>query len=112
MSRDAWTAATIAGRRRLAFRDLGDVGSVSTIWLGLDLGFSWPAGGPPVIFETMIFGGPLDGYCERWTTEAEARAGHRAFVRLLRGPGRPRRQRPGPRPARIRRPALIHNGRR
>jgi hypothetical protein len=32
---------------------------VSTVFLGLD--HSWNVG-PPVLFETMIFGGELDGY--------------------------------------------------
>ena len=58
---------------------------VSTIWLGLDHSFGE---GPPVIFETMIFAPKdehaeedaerdgLDGYQWRYSTEAEAFAGH------------------------------------
>lgn len=62
---------------------------VSTVWLGLDHGFGRP--GPPVIFETMVFGDttatsslgePLDRV--RYATEAEARAGHAAMVLLVR----------------------------
>ena len=34
---------------------------VSTVWLGLDHRFDE---GPPLIFETMIFGGPHDQYCD------------------------------------------------
>jgi hypothetical protein len=49
---------------------------VSTVWLGLDHSFG---SGPPLIFETMVFPskdemGDLD--CERYSTEAEALAGH------------------------------------
>jgi len=49
---------------------------VSTVWLGLDHSFG---SGPPLIFETMVFQnrsdmGDLD--CERYSTEAEAIAGH------------------------------------
>jgi hypothetical protein len=46
---------------------------VSTVWLGMDMGY---AGGEPLIFETMIFGGEHDQYQWRWSTEVEARAAH------------------------------------
>jgi hypothetical protein len=48
-------------------------GHVSTVFLGLD--HNW-FGSPPLLFETMIFGGPEDGYCERYSTWDEADAGH------------------------------------
>lgn len=49
---------------------------VSTVWLGLDHNFSET--GPPLIFETMIFGrgGSDIEYCERYPTEEAALAGH------------------------------------
>lgn len=51
---------------------------VSTVWLGLDHGFG---SGAPLIFETMVFaGGDDDSDCERYSTEAEARAGHAQLV--------------------------------
>ena len=46
---------------------------VSTMWLGLDHSFD---DGPPLIFKTMISGGWLDGEMVRYSTEADARAGH------------------------------------
>lgn len=46
---------------------------VSTVHLVLN--HSWQPG-PPVIFETMVFGGPLDDYCERYSTAEAALAGH------------------------------------
>lgn len=55
---------------------VGEV-TVSTVWLGLDHSF---VSGPPVIFETMLFGGAQDGECERYSTEAEAIAGHQRWV--------------------------------
>jgi hypothetical protein len=94
IDRDTWAALTEAGRRRLLLADLGGRGRVSTIWLGLDLGSGW---GPPELFETLVMGGPWDGFCLRYATRAAAEAGHRAAVRQLRT---------GPRP----RP-LLHNGR-
>lgn len=57
---------------------------VSTVWLGLD--HQWQPGGPPLIFETMVF--PPWDYSElfvaRYSTEAEARGGHRLAVVLAR----------------------------
>ncbi len=52
-------------------------GRVSTVFLGLDHSFG---SGPPLLFETMIFGGPEDGYCDRYTTWAEAEVGHAKAV--------------------------------
>lgn len=56
-------------------------GTVSTVWLGRDHRFG--GDGPPIIFETLVFGGPLDGEMDRYCTEAEATAGHRAMVDRL-----------------------------
>jgi hypothetical protein len=57
---------------------------VSTIWLGLDHGFGFVANQPPLIFETMIFGGDHDSDQWRFYTETEARAHHKMIVRELR----------------------------
>lgn len=51
---------------------------VSTVFLGLDHNFGGK--GPPVLFETMVFGGPLDEEQERYCTREEALAGHAAMV--------------------------------
>lgn len=55
--------------------------SVSTVWLGLDHD---PFGGAPQIFETLVFGGGLDGECRRYPDEDQARSGHREMVTLVR----------------------------
>lgn len=47
---------------------------ISTVWLGIDHSFGF---GKPLIFETMIFGGPADQYQDRYSTLAEAEAGHK-----------------------------------
>ncbi len=53
---------------------------VSTVFLGLD--HNWD-GGPPVLFETMIFGGEHDEeYQERCCTWAEAEDMHKAAVKV------------------------------
>ena len=49
--------------------------TVSTVFLGLDHNF---AGTMPVLWETMVFGGPDDQYQERYRSHAEALAGHEA----------------------------------
>jgi hypothetical protein len=61
--------------------------TVSTVFLGLDHNFS--GRGPPLVFETMILGGPHDGAQRRYATYDEAEAGHRdmsalAFPALVR----------------------------
>jgi len=46
---------------------------VSTMFLGLDHSFG---DGPPMLYETVIFGGEHDQYQERYATEEEALKGH------------------------------------
>ena len=60
--------------RHVAKTDFGDM-RVSTVFLGLDRSFG---DGPPLLFETMIFGGPFDQekYQERCSTWEEAEAQH------------------------------------
>jgi hypothetical protein len=50
---------------------------ISTVFLGLDHNFS---GGDPLLFETMVFGGPLDGRMWRYKTYADAEFGHAEAV--------------------------------
>ena len=55
---------------------------VSTIFLGLDHSFG---DGPPVLFETMVFGDTdLDYNQVRYSTYDEAEAGHKALVEWAR----------------------------
>jgi hypothetical protein len=63
--------------RRVANDTLGAV-EVSTVFLGIDHNFR--ATGPPVLFETLVFGGPLDGESFRYVTYDEAEAGHTAML--------------------------------
>ena len=51
---------------------------VSTVFLGID--HSFMEGGPPLLFETMIFGGERDGEQMRYATKSEAIAGHNQAV--------------------------------
>ncbi len=68
--------------RHVAKSDFGDV-RVSTVFVGLDRSFG---DGPPLLFETMIFGGPFDQdkYQERCSTWEEAEAQHAKAVEVAR----------------------------
>jgi hypothetical protein len=66
--------------RRVAETVVGNA-RVSTVFLGLDHNFS--RSGPPLLFETMVFGGDHDEYCDRYATRAEAEAGHAAAVEMV-----------------------------
>lgn len=50
---------------------------VSTVFLGINHAHR---GGPPVLWESMIFGGPLDGMQRRYTSRAPATKGHEEMV--------------------------------
>jgi len=64
---------------------------VSTVWLGMDHNYRMDDS-PPLIFETMVFHIKEDGewdfssdYCERYSTEEEAMAGHLRAVEEFQG---------------------------
>jgi hypothetical protein len=63
--------------KRVARTEIGKV-VVSTVWLGLD--HNHTGRGPPLIFETMVFGAKEEEHCERYSTQAEALDGHEAAV--------------------------------
>jgi hypothetical protein len=54
---------------------------VSTVFLGIDHNFD---GGAPLLFETMIFGGPHSDYVERCSTWDQAVRQHAVAVELVR----------------------------
>lgn len=83
ISFDAWIALFEGTPDPHVAEDILDDGTrVSTVWLGLDQSF-W--GGPPLIFETMIFGGKHDQYQERYSTKDQALEGHKHALALARG---------------------------
>jgi len=63
--------------RHVAKTKINDDVKVSTVFLGLDHSFGH---GPPLLFETMIFGGEHDQYQERFETWEQAEAGHKVAV--------------------------------
>ena len=69
--------------RHVARETIGDV-DISTVFLGLDHSFDQ---GPPLLFETMIFGGALDQEQDRCTTWEEAEAMHATMCGRVRAEG-------------------------
>jgi hypothetical protein len=65
--------------RRVALDEFDGV-RVSTVFLVLNHSFG---DGPPLWFETMVFGGADDQYCDRYSTWEAAENGHRAIVAKL-----------------------------
>lgn len=50
---------------------------VSTVFLGLDHSYNSPR---PILFETMVFRGPLSGEMDRYSTMEEAKHGHTVMM--------------------------------
>lgn len=69
-----------AEARRVAKDTIHGV-DVSTVFLGINHSFG---DGPPILFETMIFGGVLDGEQCRYCTWDEAASGHRDICARVR----------------------------
>lgn len=72
----------VSAYARIGLDRIDDSVEVSTVWLGLNHAFM--PGGPPLIFETLIFGGRHDGELQRYSTESEALAGHLHAINELR----------------------------
>lgn len=71
---------------RVVGRDTVNDVEVSTVFMGLNHNFSFYEKGEPILYETMVFGGPLSRTRQRYATAEEARAGHVAMLaRVLSG---------------------------
>jgi len=68
-------------KRHIAEDDIDGV-RVSTVFLGIDHSFG--ESGPPILFETMIFGGKLDQYQVRSATKHAALSDHDEAVMMVR----------------------------
>ena len=65
--------------RHIARDEISGV-TISTVFLGID--HNW-GDGPPLLFETMIFGGEHDGYQHRYETWDQASNGHQKVLKLV-----------------------------
>jgi len=75
-----WASWFETADRHVADTQIGDV-RVSTVFLGLDHRFI--GGGPPILYETLVFGGVHDGDMKRYTSRDRAVEGHAAIVATL-----------------------------
>ena len=66
--------------RRVAWTDVSEDIKVSTVWLGLNHQYG---DGPPLIFETLVIGGSLDGEILRYSNEVQAVEGHQRMVEVV-----------------------------
>ena len=80
-----WAEWLEGADRKIGNDYIGEV-HVSTVFLGIDHAFGE---GPPVLWETMIFGGPHNDYQERYTSREDAIAGHAKALRIVRGEEEP-----------------------
>lgn len=75
----AWGRWHESAERHVADETIGEV-RISTVFLGLD--HQWGKG-PPLLFETMIFGGEHDEFQERCSTWDEAVEMHARAKRMV-----------------------------
>jgi hypothetical protein len=79
-----WARWIETAERRVLLTRIFDMAVVSTVFLGLDHSYD---GGPPLIFETMVFWADEGGNeCRRCSTWIEAEAMHREMVREASSP--------------------------
>ena len=76
-----WEKMYVSDARIVARAHIGDV-RVSTVFLGIDHSF-WE--GPPLLFETMIFGGEHDHFQDRCSTWKQAEHMHEVACAMVRG---------------------------
>lgn len=76
-------------RRTIGRTNLQELGTVSTVFLAVDHGFGFrdPLHYKPFLWETMVFGGPLDQYQRRYTSREEALQDHKRIVSALKTQG-------------------------
>jgi hypothetical protein len=75
-----WAKWYETANRHVGNTVLGNI-KISTVFLGLDHGFG--GFGPPVLWETIIFGGEHDDYQERYTSYKRAVNGHKLAVDMV-----------------------------
>lgn len=76
-----WATYYQTAERHVGNTRIGNI-HISTVFLGLDHGYD--SRQPPVLFETMVFGGgELNETMIRYATWAEAEAGHKDMVECV-----------------------------
>jgi hypothetical protein len=67
--------------RTIAYDVIGD-SKISTVFLGLN--HSFDKNKPPILWETMVFGGKHDGCQRRYSSQQKALRGHTLTVAMVR----------------------------
>jgi hypothetical protein len=80
-----WARSFEYSERRVAFTRIMDLCEVSTVFLGIDHNFR--GGGPPLLFETMVFWSGNAWEQRRCSTWKEAECQHALMVWEARRPG-------------------------
>lgn len=84
---EAWGQMLRGPGRRVAHDSVtgrgGEVVTVSTVFLGLD--HRYAGEGPPIVFETLVFGGVMADSMDRYATWAEAEEGHACMLQRVQG---------------------------
>lgn len=75
---EEWAACLEDVERRVVGHDKVDEGCVSTVFVGLNYRFF--GDGPPLLWETLVRGGPLDGQGQRYDSFEAAAGGHGTWV--------------------------------
>jgi hypothetical protein len=78
-----WASWYETADRTVARTDISEHVDVSTVFLSIDHNFTGK--GPPVLWETLIRGGPRDGWMDRYTSESDAKKGHKRACALAKG---------------------------
>ena len=76
-----WAMQFDTSDRHVTQDEIADGVKVSTVFLGLDHRYG---DGPPLLFETLVFNGELDGEMVRYSTWDEAEIGHKEMVERVR----------------------------
>lgn len=79
---NTWQKSIRNGPTRVARTDITDKIIVSTVFLGLN--HRYLSEGPPILFETMTFGGSRNETMYRYSSWDDAEAGHNAEVKRVR----------------------------
>lgn len=77
---EKWAKWFSNNKRSIAADQIGE-SLISTVFIGIDHNF-FP-GGESLLFETMVFDGPLDGEQERYHTWDEAVKGHEEMLKRV-----------------------------
>ena len=78
-----WAEKFFTQDRTVDYTPIATEISVSTVFLGTD--HNYHDDGPPLLFQTLVFGGAMDGGMERYATWDEAVEGHKAMVKRVKG---------------------------